>query len=91
MNKRTFNGRSALLKYILFSKGLKLSVTHLDMSFYYNSNVGSGLPVFRKLVLLLPYYVNSFNGTYAWVVVSLTWKNISANAMCTIFGLTAEL
>lgn len=58
-------GWSAFLKCVLFSKGLKLSVTHVDMSLYYNYNVGSGLPVFQKLVLLLPYYVNSFNGACA--------------------------
>lgn len=40
-------GCSALLKYVLFSKGLKLSVTHLDMSLCYNSNVGSG-PLYSR-------------------------------------------
>jgi len=65
-------GLSALLKYTLFSKGLKLSVTHLDVSLCYNSSVGSGPSDFQKLVLLLPYCVSSFNGSCPWVVVSFT-------------------
>lgn len=59
------------------------------MSLHYNTSVGSAMCVLQKLVLLLP--MNFFNGFYVKIVVLLTWENVSANATCAIFGLTAEL
>lgn len=44
----------ALLKYTLFLKDLRFSVTHLVMRLCYNNSVGSDLPILQKLVLLLP-------------------------------------
>lgn len=91
MNKHAFNGLLCLAKICLI---LKRSKSLCDSSGYESLlqfQCWFWSAVFQKLVLLLPYYVNSFNGTYAWVVISLTWENVSANATCTIFGLTAEL
>lgn len=75
-------GRSALLKYILFSKDLKCSV---------NSLLGVSVTITMLVLVCLSsrnlcclYLTAWILCTYAWIVISLTWDTL------TNFGFTAE-